>query len=208
MKADNPLSVLTIGHSTHSWERFDALVKSAGVTAIADVRTAPYSRHCPHFNRDELREKLQLDGISYVFLGKELGGRPTEPRFYCDGVADYEKMAATAEFKKGLDRVIDGARKFRIALLCSEQNPLDCHRCLLVARALAERGIRLNHILADGTTITHDDVENSLLNIADRGADDLFASRAERLAMAYRARARKVAFAEPEAAAIGPIAAE
>jgi len=200
--------VLTIGHSTHSWERFVALLHSANVTAIADVRTSPYSRHSPQFSRDTLRAQLQLDGISYVFLGKELGGRPSGHRFYCDGIADYEKMAQTPEFSKGLDRVIDGSKKYRIALMCSERDPLDCHRCLLVGRALAQRGVRVNHILDDGRTISHSQIEESLLRLAGRDAADLFAPPSEMLATAYRARARKVAFAEPQLGSGRPIAAE
>src|SRR5215471_860814 len=153
--------VFTIGHSTHLWERFIALLRSANITAIADVRTSPYSRHYPHFNRDDLREELRLDGISYVFLGKELGGRPSEHRFYCDGVADYEKMAQTAEFSKGLDRIIEGAKKYRIALMCSERDPLDCHRCLLVSRALEQRGVRVSHILDRGNIVSHAEIEDT-----------------------------------------------
>ena len=191
--------VLTIGHSTHSWVRFVALLRDANVTAIADVRSSPYSRLFPHFNRDELRAELRTDGISYVFLGKELGGRPNERRFYCEGVADYEKMAQASEFNKGLDRVIDGAKKYRIALMCSERDPLDCHRCLLVSRALAQRGVRVAHILDNGRVVAHTEIEDRLLELAGRNADDLFAPRPERLAAAYRERARKVAFAEPTA---------
>jgi uncharacterized protein (DUF488 family) len=200
--------VLTIGHSTHPWERFLALLRSANVTAVADVRTSPYSRLYPHFNRDDLREALHSDGISYVFLGKELGGRPSERRFYCEGVADYEKMAQTSEFNKGLDRVIEGAKKYRIALMCSERDPLDCHRCLLVARALAQRGVRVGHILYDGKVVSQDELENKLLGLSGRDTRDLFAPRAEQLAAAYRERARKVAFAEPQPHPGGPIAAE
>src|SRR5580658_741578 len=111
-------TALTIGHSTHSYERFLALLRSAGATAIADVRTAPYSKHFSHFNRDVLKEELRHDGIAYSFLGKELGGRPRDSRLYCDGVADYERMAATADFKEGLHRVLQGAQKYRIALMC------------------------------------------------------------------------------------------
>jgi uncharacterized protein (DUF488 family) len=200
--------VFTIGHSTHSWERFAALLRSANVTAVADVRTSPYSRHFPHFNRDDLREELRLDGISYVFLGRELGGRPSESRFYCEGTADYEKMAQAPEFSKGLGRVIEGAKKYRIALMCSERDPLDCHRCLLVSRALAQRGVRVNHILDDGRIVSHNQIEESLLRLAGRDAADLFAPPSERLATAYRARARKVAFAEPQPGSGRPIAAE
>jgi uncharacterized protein (DUF488 family) len=200
--------VFTIGHSTHSWERFVALLQSAKVTAVADVRTSPYSRHSPQFSRDSLPAELRLDGISYVFLGKELGGRPSGHRFYCDGIADYEKMAQAPEFSKGLDRVIEGAKKYRIVLMCSERDPLDCHRCLLVGRALAQRGVRVNHILDDGSIVSQNQIEEALLRLAGRDAADLFAPPSERLATAYRARARKVAFAEPQPGSGGPIAAE
>ena len=98
-------------------------------------------------NRDDLQARLRSKGVSYVFLGKELGGRPRENKFYCDGVADYEKMAQADDFNKGIDRVVDGAQKYRIALMCSERDPMDCHRCLLVGRALAQRGVHVKHIL-------------------------------------------------------------
>jgi uncharacterized protein (DUF488 family) len=202
------LTVLTIGHSTHSWGHFIALLRNANVTAIADVRTSPYSRHCPHFNRENLREALQMDCLSYVFLGKELGGRPSERNFYCEGIADYEKMAEATAFSKGLDRIIEGAKKYRIALMCSERDPLDCHRCLLVGRALAERGVRVDHMLDDGGVVSQAEIEDKLLALSGRSTDDLFASRFESLAAAYRERARKVAFAEPQPDPGGPIAAE
>jgi uncharacterized protein (DUF488 family) len=205
MDGPEALTVFTIGHSAHSTERFIALLQNADVTAVADVRTSPYSRRYPHFNRDDLREKLRSDGISYVFLGKELGGRPRERRFYCDGMADYERMAQAPEFGNGLDRVIEGAKKYRIALMCSERDPLDCHRCLLVARALAQRGVRVNHILDDGDIVSHSEIEDTLLCLSGGDADDLFAPRPERLASAYRERARKVAFAEPQPAPGGPM---
>jgi uncharacterized protein (DUF488 family) len=206
--SSNIMEVVTIGHSTHSWEYFAALLRSARVTAIADVRTAPYSRHTPQFNRAELREALRRVGISYVFLGKELGGRPTDRTFYCDGVADYEKMAKATGFSKGLGRIVEGAQKYRIALMCSEQNPLDCHRCLLVGRALVERGVRLSHILSNGEIVSHSTIEDKLLDISGRTDEDFFSSRAERLSAAYRDRGREVAFAEPDPDANDSIAAE
>jgi hypothetical protein len=189
-------TILTIGHSTHTYERFVELLRNAGVTAVADVRTSPHSRHFPHFNRGTIEAKLHADGIAYSFLGEELGGRPKSRKYYSDGVADYERMAAAAEFKSGLKRVIDGAQKYRIALMCAEQDPLDCHRCLLIARALAERGMKAGHILPDGQIVSHSEIEDRLLSMSGRGKDDLFASREEQLASAYRERARKVAYAE------------
>jgi uncharacterized protein (DUF488 family) len=208
MTQAEPLSVLTIGHSTHPYERFLALLRQAGVTAVADVRTAPYSRNFPQFNCDVLKGELRLDGIAYSFLGKELGGRPSGRQFYCDGVADYEKMATTEEFQKGLDRVVKGAKKHRIALMCSEHDPLDCHRCLLVGRALAKRDVAVRHVLSSGQVAMHAQIEDRLLGISGRENDDMFAPREERLAAAYRERARKVAFAEPKFDPKGAVAAE
>lgn len=200
--------LLTIGHSTLPYERFLSLLRRANVTAVADVRSAPYSRQYPHFSRDELSEELRLDGISYVFLGKELGGRPSERKFYCEGVADYEKMAQASEFNKGLDRVIEGTKKYRIALMCSERDPLDCHRCLLVGRALAQRGVKVAHILHDGSVVGQAQIEQRLLELTGRNTTDLFAPRSEQLADAYRERGRKIAFADPEADPRSPMTAE
>jgi uncharacterized protein (DUF488 family) len=195
---DDALKVLTVGHSSHTYERFLALLRAAEVAAVADVRTAPFSHRYPHFNMKSLRDELRLDRIAYVYLGKELGGRPSNRMFYCEQVADYEKMATTGEFKAGLDRVIEGAKKYRIALMCSEHDPLDCHRCLLVGRALSERGVQVSHILANAASISQGEIEEMLLELSGRGSADLLMSRAERLAAAYRDRARKVAFAAAE----------
>lgn len=192
MDMSEALSVFTIGHSTHSFERFLALLSGAGVEAVADVRTAPHSRFCPQFNKARLDQALRAAGLSYIFLGKELGGRPTDPALYRDDIADFERMAENAAFREGIERVIAEAREHRIVLMCSEKHPLDCHRCLLVARALAARGVGVRHILPDGASVSQNEIEEQLLT---GGEDDLFTPREERLAAAYRARARKVAFA-------------
>lgn len=196
-------TIFSVGHSTHSYEHFLELLQGAGVTAIADVRTSPFSRHFPQFNQETLKDELRMDGIAYSFLGKELGGRPTGRQFYRDGVADYERMAKAPDFARGLERVVEGARKYRIALMCSEHDPLDCHRCLLVGRALAERGVAVTHILSDGTIVDQHDIEERLLVFAKQENTDMFFSRDEQLAEAYRKRARKVAYAEqPESSAL------
>lgn len=190
------LTVFTIGHSDHSREHFERLLKSARITAIADVRSAPYSRRAPHFSKDELRHSLREIGIVYSYLGHELGGRPRDKSFYCAGTADYEKMANTAFFKKGISRVISGAARYRIALLCAERDPLDCHRCLLVGRELSRQGVQVEHILSDGSCQTHAAIETRLLKAANSREDDLFVSRDERIASAYRERSRKIAYSE------------
>jgi uncharacterized protein (DUF488 family) len=201
-------NIFSIGHSTLAYEQFLKLLRGSGVTAVADVRTSPYSRHFPQFNIDELRRELKQDGVAYVFLGKELGGRPSDSTFYCDGVADYEKMSTTSDFKSGIDRVVSGAEKYDIALMCSEKHPLDCHRCLLVSRELVRLGFDTQHIISDGSLISQTKVEVELLEQAGRECDDFFAPRSERLSIAYRRRAKKIAFAQPEQGGKDPIAAE
>jgi uncharacterized protein (DUF488 family) len=194
MAAQHP--ILTIGHSNHSLARFLDLLRGAGARAVADVRSAPISRFVPHFNKDRLAVSLAENGIAYVFLGEELGGRPHKPELFRDGVADYEKMARLPSFHAGIRRLIQGAQESRIAAMCAEADPLDCHRCLLVGRALAEAGIDVAHILPSGELSPHAAIEERLLSLAGLGeADLLVGNGAERLAEAYRARARKFAYA-------------
>lgn len=188
--------ILTVGHSTLPYESFRDILREHAVEAIADVRSVPYSRRFPHFNRPELKERLRKDNISYVFLGTELGGRPDNQSLFSHGVADYEKMALTAPFNRGLERLIEGSSKLRVALMCSEQNPLDCHRCLLVGRALKRKGIKVSHILGTRQKVPHCDIETKLLEMDKSEHDDLFISPSKRLNDAYKARAQKVAYVE------------
>jgi uncharacterized protein (DUF488 family) len=190
--------ILTIGHSRHSWERFTTLLAGAGVEVVADIRSAPRSRFSPHFNKDAMAAALAARSVEYVFLGKELGGRPRSQALYTDGVADYEKMAASPEFRLGLDRLMETAARRSVAAMCSEADPLECHRCLLVGRALAANGADVRHILASGAIVTHAEIEERLLSLENLAEADLLAdSREERLAEAYRARSRKGGYRAP-----------
>ncbi len=193
-RAARPSVVLTVGHSTLSYESFLHRIRKAGVTAIADVRTVPYSRHLAHFNRDHLQAALRSDGVAYVFLGGVLGGRPSESYYYYNGVADYERMAEAPAFSFGLDRVLSGSKKYNIALMCSEHDPLDCHRCLLVGRALNERNVDVAHILSNESIASHAEIEHRLLRLEKRDAVDFFSSQNDQLQAAYRERAMKVAY--------------
>jgi uncharacterized protein (DUF488 family) len=184
--------LMTIGHSNLPADRFITLLRDSKVSAIIDVRSVPFSRWCPWFSSKPLATGLAAGGVAYLQLGDELGGRPRDPQLYCDGIADYEAMARRPEFGAGLDRVIDETRRHRVCLLCSEREPLDCHRCLLVGRALAERGVTPGHIRADGTIEPHAMTEQRLLKLAG-GEADLFGDPAARLADAYRQRARRAA---------------
>ena len=188
----------SIGHSNIAAERFVALLRATGVTAVADVRSTPASRFFPWFAAKNLSRLLAQEHMSYLSYGNELGGRPRDPALYCDGIADYEAMARQSEFEDALTRLVeDAARcraKGRICLMCAEREPLDCHRCLLVARVLAARGLTIGHILHDGSIEPHAATERRLMEL-DGGDGDLFATgQQERLAAAYRRRARAVAY--------------
>jgi len=183
---------MTIGHSNLPADRFITLLRDSKASAVIDVRSVPFSRWCPWFSSKPLATGLAAGGVAYLQLGDELGGRPRDPQLYCDGIADYEAMARRPEFCAGLDRVIDETRRHRVCLLCSEREPLDCHRCLLVGRALAERGVTPGHIRADGTIEPHAMTEQRLLKLPG-GEADLFGDPAARLADAYQQRARWVA---------------
>jgi uncharacterized protein (DUF488 family) len=186
--------IFTIGHSTYSIEHFVRMLSDARITAIADVRSSPWSRHNPQFNRADLRSSLQSAGIDYRFYGKQLGGRPTDPSLFHGSTADYELMARTSEFAEGLEMIVSGAAKHRLALMCSEHNPLDCHRCLLVGRALTDCGRAVNHIVSDGEIVSQQQVEDKLLAMSGREDDDFFVPRSERLNAAYRDRSLRVAY--------------
>lgn len=198
--------VLTIGHSNIPADRFVALLQAGGVAALADVRTTPLSRFCPWFSGKNLKPLLEGNAIAYLPYGASLGGRPQSPALYCDGIADYEAMARQSEFQAGLDRLMADAALVRphgcICLMCAERDPLDCHRCLLVARALAARGLGIGHILHDGAIEPQAATEQRLLAVTgDDGA--LFAAGLEqRIAAAYRRRARAVAYRAKAAKAV------
>ena len=193
--------VLTIGHSTHSLEAFVALLRQHCVTALADVRSAPYSRFNPHFNRDALEQSLIAYGIKYVFLGRELGARSDDQSCYENGRVQYSRLARTDLFRSGIDRVIRGANDYRIALMCAEKEPLDCHRTLLVARALAELGVTVQHILADGRLESHDTTMERLLKVVGLPDHELFRSRDELIAEALFRQEQKVAYVDEKMAA-------
>jgi uncharacterized protein (DUF488 family) len=190
--------LFSIGHSNVPAERFLAMLQNAGVNAVADVRTVPFSRRFPWFSEKTLAASLSAAAVGYAAMGDALGGRPRDDSLYRDGVADYEAMAAQPDYHAGLGRLLDAAARSRVCVMCAEREPLDCHRCLLVARSLAERGLAVGHILHDGSIEPHAATEQRLLALggqSDEQGCDLFASgQRERLAAAYRCRARAVAF--------------
>ena len=187
--------VLTIGHSTHPLEAFVALLQRHAVTALADVRSTPYSRFNPHFNRKSLDRDMNARGIAYLFLGRALGGRPEDRSCYENGQVRYDRVARTALFREGIERVVRRAQDNRIALMCAEKEPLDCHRTILVGRSLVERGVAVAHILADGRLEPHDDTMDRLLDSMKLPRRDLLQSRPELIEQALALRERRIAHA-------------
>lgn len=184
----------SIGHSNHELDKFQDLLHEHKITAIADVRSVPVSKFSPHYNKNELKLSLEYIRVSYVFLGKELGGRPSSYKYFSGSKADYEKMAKAPEYLNGIDRLIRGISRYNIAMMCSEHDPLDCHRCLLVSRTLLERGIDTKHILQNGGLKLQSNIEKELLELNKKTSFDMFLSENDCLAESYRSRSMKIAY--------------
>jgi uncharacterized protein (DUF488 family) len=186
--------VFTIGHSNHAIEAFVALLRLHVVTAVGDVRSAPYSRYNPQFNRENLAESLRAAGISYVFLGAELGARRENPACYEDGRVKFDRVAETAQFRGGLERVSKGAEEFRLALMCAEKEPLECHRTILVSRHVEELGIGVTHIHADGLLESHVAAMERLRKMLKLPERDMFRSYEQIIVEAYGEQEERVAY--------------
>jgi uncharacterized protein (DUF488 family) len=193
-------TVFTIGHSTHPQGRFMDLLSQHGITALCDVRSRPYSRVNPQFNREELKQKLKANGIAYVFLGKELGARSEDPSCYKDGRVQYDRIAHTEQFQQGMQRVKDGIKRYRVALMCAEKEPLECHRTILVARHLAIFGLDVQHIHADGKLESHADALKRLARMLHLPEGDMFRSPEDVFADAYRLQEERIAYDSKAAA--------
>jgi uncharacterized protein (DUF488 family) len=151
--------VFSIGHSNHTAEHFLGLLKAHGIQVVVDTRSQPYSKYATQFDHEALKPALQDAGIRYLYLGRELGGRPEGDEFYDDeGHVLYDLVAATPIFQEGLSRLERGIREYNVALLCAEENPAACHRRLLVGRVLLDHGIQVEHIRGDGRIQSEEEV--------------------------------------------------
>jgi len=173
-----------------------ALLQGRGITALCDVRSTPYSRVNPQFNREPLKEHLRSCRIKYVFLGAELGGRSEDASCYEGGKIRYERLAHTGVFRLGLDRLKRGMGNYTLTLMCAEKEPLDCHRTILVSRHLAAAGVEVFHIHADGSLESHSDALVRLTKALDlrRNEHDLFRSNDDLQAEAYRLQEQRIAY--------------
>jgi uncharacterized protein (DUF488 family) len=196
-------SVYTIGHSTHPPERFMELLGQHGITALCDVRSNPYSRMNPQFNRQQLKRSASANGIAYIFLGKQLGARSEDLSCYEKGKVQYDRLAQTTLFQEGIKRVIEGMKTFKIALVCAEREPLECHRTILVARELSALGLDVQHIHADGKLESHTAAMKRLADMLNLPQINLFRQTENIFDEAYRQQGERIAYSAMRSVARG-----
>jgi uncharacterized protein (DUF488 family) len=191
------LPIFTIGHSLHAQGMFSSLLRQHHIDVLLDVRSSPFSRRSPQFNRQHLKTWLNGLGIRYSFGGRTLGGRPEDPSLYVRGQASYERMAAIDSFIASLRRIAIAARTTRVVLLCAEADPIECHRFLLVGRCLHARGFDLRHILSNGRLESHSQAEQRMMAVNGLQQADAFSEGGDSLATAYERQAARFAFVQP-----------
>ncbi|QGU93996.1 DUF488 family protein [Clostridium bovifaecis] len=157
----------TIGHSSHNLNYFLYLLRKFRVNSVVDIRSVPFSKYVPHFNKDKLKNFLSLNHIYYIYMAKEFGLIQEDiSLFHPEGYLDFNKMAKTELFKRGIQRLKIGVDKgYKIAIMCAEKDPLDCHRSILISPALIKEGYSVTHILPDSKIETHKEFEDRLLNL-------------------------------------------
>jgi uncharacterized protein (DUF488 family) len=190
--------IYTIGHSNHEIDTFINLLIASKIDMVVDVRSAHFSKMYPHFNRDSLQTVLNDKNIGYLFLGDLLGGRSRNRSDYEDGHVVYARLAAKDEYKATIKRVLDGSAKFQVALMCSEKEPLDCHRTLLVSQSLNLFDVQISHIHADGRIETQSEALDRLLRNYNLDAPDLFGGESDRLQEALLKQEKKIAYSDEQ----------
>jgi uncharacterized protein (DUF488 family) len=200
--------IYTVGHSTHQLDYFLELLQEYSVNCIVDVRSVAASGYNPQYNKEPLSNFLKNNRITYLHFAEEFGARHNDPDLLDeDGKVDFEKVRKSWNFKKGIERLWQGInKKFTIALMCSESDPLDCHRFSMVSIALEKDGFEVKHILKDKTLKSNTDLEIQLLKKYDKKIPktDIFENVTlnEQLKVAYRLRNKEIAYSpyvnEPE----------
>ena len=190
--------IYTIGHSTHQAEKFVSLLQRHQVDLLIDVRSIPYSRWNPQYNRENLIKTLQEHSIDYEFLGQELGARSEDSNCYENNRVSYKKLARTPLFQSGIEKIRQLADCRTLALVCAEKEPLVCHRTILVARSLETDEYGVFHILENGEAQTHDQAMDRLCELRKLPEPDLIYSRDQRMNDAYAAQEQRIAYQRPE----------
>jgi hypothetical protein len=169
--ASEPLVVLTAGHSNQALEDLIDRLRRHRVEAVVDARSQPYSRYSPHFGRESLERAVRRAAMQYLFMGDTLGGRPSDRACYnAEGKVQYDWVEEQEFYRKGIERLLSGIARYRVCLLCSEEDPIRCHRRLLVGRTLQRRGVFVQHIRREGGLESEEEVQapGALLGEANR----------------------------------------
>jgi len=192
-------ALYTIGYATKPMSTFIAQLKQYDISAIADVRSVPYSKVFVEYHQEALKNTLADNGIKYVYLGDELGPRSKNPDHYdSDRQVNFDRLSQSTLFLSGIQRLHVGLKnQWCIALLCAEKDPADCHRSLLIGRALSsEQNIQLHHITHDGQLESQSDLDARLTRLHGT-AEDLFCSGQEKVDLAYQAQNKLKAYRKP-----------
>jgi uncharacterized protein (DUF488 family) len=162
------MEIYTIGHSNHTQDQFLNLLTDAKIEVLADVRSNPNSRWAPFANRDSLKEILESTRIQYIYLGDVLGGRPSDSDSYDyqTGKADYRAIQEKEYFRHGISRLLEGMKRYRVCIMCAEEDPTSCHRNLLVAESLRQAGVKVFHIRGDGRIQTDEELWKERVGVA------------------------------------------
>ena len=198
----NISKIFTIGHSNQSIDSYLSILELNKINCIVDIRSRPYSKYVNQFNKENLEKFLRNKHIKYIFMGKELGAKRNEKILYAkEGYLDFDKFSNTQIFISGIQRIKIGIEKgYRIAIMCTEKEPLDCHRTLLIARILYKEGYEVLNILENGEIKTQDCIEKELLDIhyPNRMQQDFFNNFQENnsnlIEEAYKLQNRKKGF--------------
>ncbi len=186
--------LFTIGYASFSIKDFVSTLQQHKINALVDVRSAPYSKYKPEFKKDSLNKLLVDNNISYIFSGKYVGARVEDPTCYIDGKLNYGLLKKTRNYQTGINRILNGMKDCRIALMCAEKDPANCHRTFLICRTLQSYPIMILHILEDGSLEEHSDTERRLLKLHGLDQEDIFRSETERFEEVYDRMCEEITF--------------
>ena len=189
------MSLFTIGHTNHTHE----------INYVLDVRSTPYSKFTDQFNKELISQVLKRNGINYFYMGKLFGARQEDRSLYTsEGYLDFEKTRESEQFKTGLQSVIKGLNEGNnITLMCTEKDPFDCHRTIMVSRGFELEGIEVQHIHEDGHLESQKEINDRLIHNLEKkrkvdiNQTSLFGpqkSYDEWLKEAYRLRNREIGY--------------
>lgn len=173
-------TIYTIGHSNQSLDSFLKLLRDNGIQVLVDVRSIPRSKYANQFDSPALKEAITKAGLNYLYFGQEIGGKPSNPAFYdAEGYVLYDRIAQSPDFKKSIERLIEGIGKYKVAIMCSEEDPTECHRRLLIGKVLSNQGIEELHIRADGRVQSEQELASTKIYDHNQLKLDLFVREKE-----------------------------